>query len=309
VNFRTLPLAVALVAVACGKDPLPPLAEPDADVRVELLDRTVDEGAQARIRVRIREVGGATVEVGEPAAEGLTAHLASEHGEPVDGGTATVREWALTGPPGSYVIQVPEATARYPDGHTTPIPLPPLFVDVGVQGPSSVLEDLLRPLPEAPVRWPWILAGLAGGALLVTAGFLAWRRWRRRRAGPAAPGDPPDVTALRSWAAVLDDPVLDDHARALRLSAVFRDYLEAVHRWPASALTTREIADALYRDGLVSAALLDGAQRVLHATDLVKFARQGGGPKLFTSLDADFRAYVLATRPLADPAVAQGSHA
>jgi len=294
--------AVALLAAGCAKDALPPLPEPDADVRVELADRTVDAEGQARVTVRIREVGGAVVEVGPPAAEGLEARLASERDEPVEGGTLTVREWTLWGPDGSYVIQVPEAVARYPDGRTAPITLPPLFVDIGVQGPSSALEDLMVPEPGPPARWPWIAAGAAGGALLLAGGILAWRRWRRRRTAPGAPAEPPDVAALCAWSEALDDPSLDDWGRALRLSAVFRDYLEAVHGWPASALTTREIAGALYRDGLVSAALLDGARRVLHATDLVKFARQGGGPALFRSLDADFRAYVLATRPEPDAA-------
>ncbi|MBN1335756.1 MAG: hypothetical protein JXB39_07325 [Deltaproteobacteria bacterium] len=292
--------ALALLVPACAREALSPTDEPDADVRVELQDRAVDEGDPARVRVWIRQVDGATVEVGEPAAEGMTAHLEAEREEPVEGGTITVREWTLAGPPGSYVVQVPEATARYPDGRTVPLPVPPLFVDVGVEGPSSDLEDLLQPVPEPPARWPWIVAGVA--ALGVAVGVLGWMWKRRRRTGPAAAPEPPDAVALRDWNEALEDPALDDHGRALRLSAVFRAYLEAVHRWPASALTTREIADALYRDGLVSAALLDGARRVLHATDLVKFARQQGGTALFRSLDEDFRAYVLATRPQEAPA-------
>ena len=111
------------------------------------------------------------------------------------------------------------------------------------------------------------------------------------------PDEPADLIALRSWRAVLADSNLDDHARALRLSEVFRGYLEAVHPLPATALTTREIVAAIYADGLVPGALLDRARRLLSATDLLKFARRGGGIEFFHQLDGGFLAYVAATRP------------
>jgi hypothetical protein len=295
----------AMALAGCGGDLLPPLARPDADVRLEVEARRVDAGQPVHAVVKIQQADGFTLDVGVPAAEGLEAALTDERTEPFDGWSLTTRSYDLTGKNGSYVVVVPDATATHPDGQQETLQVAPAFVDIGVNGPTSPLEGLLVPEPPPPPTWPWVLgAGVLLG-LAVSGGVWAWRH--RRRSLRLVAAEPADVVACRAWQAVLSDKKLDDHARALRLSEVFRVYLQAVHPIPASALTSREIVAAIYGEGFVPGALLDRARRVLQATDLLKFARRGGGPEFFHALDQDFQAYVAATRPR--PPEPGGGHA
>jgi hypothetical protein len=289
-------LLVALLGllVACGDALLPPLARPDADVRLELDARKVAAGEPVLATVQVVQADGVELRVGEPSAEGLEAALQDERTEPFDGWSLTTRRYALKGAPGSYVVSLGGATALHPDGHEEQLEVPPAFVDIGVDGPSSELQGLVMPTPPAPPVWPWVLcAGVLVG-LGIAGGVWLWRR--RKRATQRVKAEPPHVTAMHAWQVVLRDRSLSDHERALQLSEVFRRYLEAVHPVSATALTTREICDAIYAQGLVPGALQDRARRILMATDLLKFARRGGGVEFFHELDQDFQAYVQATR-------------
>ncbi|MFH1470058.1 MAG: hypothetical protein ABIO70_37080 [Pseudomonadota bacterium] len=286
---------LALVLAGCGSDLLPPLARPDADVRLELEARQVDAGQPVQAVVQIQQADGITLDVGSPAADGLEAQLTDERSEPFDGWSLTTRRYELTGEEGSYVVQLPTVTVTHPDGQQEALTVAPVFVDIGVKGPSSQLEGLLVPAPPPPPTWPWVLGTGVLIGLGVAGGAWVWRHRRRSLRRVAA--EPADLVARRAWKAVLADRKLDDHARALQCSEVFRVYLQAVHPIPASALTSREIEQAIYARGLVPGALLDRARRLLQATDLLKFARRGGGPEFFYALDQDFQAYVEATRP------------
>lgn len=294
--LRSLLLAVALAVLAgCGDSLLPPLARPDADVRLELEARKVDAGEPVMATVQVVQAEGVELRVADPAAEGLEVDLEEERTEPFEGWSLTTRRYALRGAPGSYVIALAGAVALHPDGHEEQLEVPPTFVDIGVQGPSSELEGLVMPVPPQPPIWPWVLA--AGVLLGLSMAGALWLWRRRARVMRRVSADPPQVIALHAWQVVLRDRSLSDHARALQLSEVFRRYLEAVHPMPATALTGREICDAIYQDGMVPGALLDRARRILMATDLLKFARRGGGVEFFHELDQDFQAYVQATRP------------
>lgn len=293
--LRWLLLGLLGLQVACGDDLLPPLAQPDADVRLELDARKVEAGEPVMATVQVVQAEGVELTVGEPSAEGLEAVLEEERVEPFDGWSLTTLRYALRGEPGSYVVSVGVASALHPDGHEEQLEVPPAFVDVGVNGPNAQLEGLVMPTPPEPARWPW---GLLIAAVAAVLGAILGNLWvRRKRATQRVQAEPPHLSALLAWQVVLEDRSLSDHARALQLSEVFRRYLEAVHPMPATALTTREICDAIYADGLVPGALLDRARRILSATDLLKFARRGGGVEFFHELDQDFRGYVLATRP------------
>ncbi len=304
-RLRWLLLAlVTLWAVACGGDLLPPLARPDADVRMELEARRVDADAPVMVSVQVLQAEGVELRVAEPSAEGLEVELEEQRSEPFDGWSLTTRRYALRGETGSYVVGLATATALHPDGREEQLEVPPVFVDIGVDGPSSELEGLVMPTPPEPPVWPWVL--LAGVLLGLGIAGAIWLWRRRKRATQRVRAEPPHVTAMHAWQVVLRDRSLDDHARALQLSEVFRRYLEAVHPIQATALTTREICDAIYRDSLVPGALLDRARRILGATDLLKFARRGGGVELFHELDQDFQAYLQATRPASPSSDAGG---
>jgi hypothetical protein len=292
---RALLLVSLALLVACGDDLLPPLARPDVDVRMELDARKVDAGEPVWATVQLVQGEGIELRVSEPAAVGLEAQLEEDRTEPFDGYSLTTRRYALRGEPGSYVVVLDGVVALHPDGHEEQIEVPPVFVDVGVNGPSAELEGLVMPAPPEPPVWPWVLAAGVLIGLGIAGGIWMWRR--RKRAIQRVQAQPPHVLALHAWQVVMADRSLNDHARALQLSEVFRRYLEAVHPISATALTTREICAAIYAQGLVPGALLDRARRILMATDLLKFARRGGGVEFFHELDGDFQAYVQATRP------------
>ncbi len=287
--------ALPVLLAACGSDLLPPLARPDADVRLELTKRKVAEGEPLVATVTVVEGDGVEIEVGEPGAEGLVATLAERRGEPFDGYHLATIVYEIRGEPGSYVVALPPAKATHADGREEELEVPAVFADIGVDGPSAELQGLLLPEPPEPARWPWAVAIASLSAALGAGAVTLWRR--RKRATREVISEPPDARALLAWRVVMADRALDDHARALQLSEVFRRYLEDVHPMPASALTSREITDIIYRDGLVPGGLLDRARRILTATDLLKFARRGGGIEFFHELDRDFRAYLEATRP------------
>ncbi|RME26280.1 MAG: hypothetical protein D6798_07025, partial [Deltaproteobacteria bacterium] len=90
---------------------------------------------------------------------------------------------------------------------------------------------------------------------------------------------------------------LDDHAQALALSKVLREYLEAITGWPATMRTGPEIMAWLEREGIVGPTARVHAGHILSATDRLKFAREGGGEEFFRQLDDDFDHVLEATRP------------
>lgn len=291
--LRWAMLLLLVVSSACPSSgpPVEPILEPE--VRVQVEQRRVSAGEPVAVTVEIREPEGVTVLLEEPTAEGLQTVLDEEQRQELGGGRLVLRHYSLTGDPGSYIITAGEAKVLTDDGDDV-LPTPALFVDVGVQGPSSELQDIHVPAPQPPSRWLWWFAALL--AVLGLVGLGVWGRRRRTIAQEPAPREPPDRVALREWEAALSDPDTDDHGRALALSEVFRRYLEAVYDWPATALTTEEIRQRLY-DGGFSAALLDRARRMLVPMDLLKFARRGGGATLFRELDEDFHVFLRETRP------------
>jgi hypothetical protein len=133
--------------------------------------------------------------------------------------------------------------------------------------------------------------------------LVVWgnRRKAEARVVPPPPPLTPEDEALLAWAALRARQDLDDHALALGLSSIFRRFLERVGGFPATALTTFEVLDRLSLDHRLSLAEHDRAQRLLDATDLIKFARSGGGAVLFDTLDADLRAVIAAMRPAPSP--------
>jgi hypothetical protein len=135
-----------------------------------------------------------------------------------------------------------------------------------------------------------VVAALAAMGALVGAAVLAWRKLKP--APPPPPPEPPDRVARRAWAALRMRNDLGPDALAGELSAVYRRYLEAVYRWPATSRTSREILDALAGD--LPAVQLERARRLLNAMDIVRFSDRSTHEGFFASLDEDFEALVSA---------------
>ena len=297
-----------LLALACGgKDALPRLAPPEAEVRVRVVDKKVGEGEPVVVEVEAIAADEWQVSAGEPVAEGLQGELVETEG-PVQTGERSRIRWRyhLTGPPGSYIIGLGPSTGTGPNDQSREFEPPPIFVDIGVPGPKGgPMAGFQGVPPPAPTPWGWIAAGAGGVLALALLGLLLHRRLTRPAGLLPSPPEPAHVIALRDWDRARDDGragVLGDPALALELSRVLRLYLESICAWPATARTTREILGFLEREG-AGARRLDVSDRmriarILDATDRLKFAREGGGETFFVALDRDFREVIRATRPL-----------
>lgn len=254
-------MSLLLWLLACGND-APPLA---AAAPVWLESSKVEAGASVRLHTP------AGVEL--PTVDGLTA-TRTETG---DGLT-----WELRGDPGSYLVDVPNGS-----GATVTVTF-----DIGVDGPTGgPMEDLAALAPPEESHALLYAAVAAGVAGLTAAGVLA--AWRLRPAPPPPPPEPPDRIARREWAAVRARTDLAPDQLAAELSAVYRRYLQAVHTWPATSRTSREILDALAGD--MPALQLDRARRLLNAMDIVRFSDRSTHEGFFAALDGDFEA-LLSTR-------------
>ncbi len=301
--------SLLLLMTACSGPPsLPPLAAPPVDVELWVAETHVPTGSPVEVEVRVWQTDGWTLDVSAPVGEGLTVQPGAIDGPSLVGTrTRTVARFSLSGDDGSYVIGMAPVVAHGPGDQERTIEPAPLFVDIGVDGPKTgELADVETPPPPPPPDpTPWII-GLTSAALLAGLAGAIW--WRSRRPAPPPPPVPSDVAARAAWAAARASS-LDDHALALALSRILREYVEAVTAYPATARTTNEILGWMEQEGLLAPSLRIQLARVLDATDRLKFAREGGGTGFFDALEADFLAVVNALMPASAPASAPASSA
>lgn len=287
---------VILMALACTGGALAPMGDlPPVALDASVSARKVEAGGSIELTMRVSADEGWSFEAGGPAAEGLVVTpLDSQTLGPASRSTS-VLTYDLSAPDGSYVVPPLQVRFVGPQGEERVESVGPFYLDFGVDGPGSQLQELSALQPEPPSRWPWV----ALGALVVLG--LAVLVLRSRPGAEAevrvAPPPPPDVEALTAWAAARADAELDDHGLALALSSIFRRYLERALGLPATRLTSFELLDRLADQAGITSSLHGQAGRLLGATDLIKFARQGGGEVLFDGLDGDLRALIDATRP------------
>lgn len=289
-------LLILALSGCSGGGALDALAPPEVDLVARVEASKVDKDQPVHLEIRGTASEGWTLTPGQLEAEGLQVDAKPVEG-PALSGQQQVWIWRydLSGPPGSYVIEPGGAKADGPGDQHRDIETPPIFVDIGVAGPTggpmAELEEL--PPPEPP---PWGLIA-AGAALAVAAlAALVWYIRRPRAVAPPPPPDPPHVLAQRAWEKARLSG-LDDHSLALELSRVLRVYVEAITAFPATARTSREILRALETEARLDLSLRVRAGHILDATDRLKFAREGGGEAFFKALDEDFLAILEATRP------------
>jgi hypothetical protein len=288
--MRAIPLLIA--ALACGPAAAPPPPAPEVELALHTPAAKVGTGETVVVEVHSWAAPGWTVDPPAPAAEGLRFSPAGEEGPWQDGGRSRwSRRYIGEGPDGSYVVQLPGLEAQGPGGAAQTVAAEPLFIDIGVPGPSGgPMAGLESPPPPDPLPWGWAVA--VGCA---TAGAALGARWAARRARRAPPPQTPQDRALAAWAAARASTA-EGPALAFALSQVLRQLLEELSGWPATAHTSREILRFVSDAALLPAGLQPRAARVLDATDLLKYAGEGGHAGLFEELDADLRAVVEATR-------------
>ena len=286
--------ALLLAWLACG--PGVPAVTDDAPVAVRVaLDGPVAKGRGALVVTAWYPDEG-DLDLSPPTAEGLTI---SADGPPrterVGDRSAVTQRYAFRGPAGSYEIPPLVATWTGPDGAKSEAASDTVFFDLDSPPPvAGELADIVD--PPVLLRIPWIpilsMTALAGlGAALVL------RRRRHARAVEPERPVPPDVACLRAWDAVRHDPNLTIDDKARQLSVLFRVYVEDVLGFEASARTTSEILAHLRSLAHLPEGNVTRAQRVLRATDLVKFAEERPAEDWLAELDADLRAFVQSTRP------------
>jgi len=293
-----------LLVMAClGGDVLPALAPPQADVTVVAVEAKVAAGEPVLVDVKSWSSTGWDVQPGIPFADGLEVQLVNEEG-PVQIDDRAVRTWryALSGPDGSYVVGTSEGHGRGPGDQERTFESLPLFVDIGVKGPTGGPMDgfaVAPPVSPPPYRW-MVLTALAVLGLMALIWFI--RRKLKSRPVVLPPPIPAHIVAQGAWADARAQ-VTEDHPLAIRLSMVLREYIEAKAGVPATRATTNEILKHFEHHGFDGVEFDIEArmrvQRILDATDRLKFAREGGGEDFFATLDKDFEGIIDATRPRA----------
>lgn len=291
-----------LMALACGGgQALDALAPAQAEVRVEAELSKVASGEPIVVEVEAWGAEGWSVQAGIPYADGLEVELLETEGPSVvDERSVQVWRYTLTGPDGSYVVGVTEGQATGPGDQSRTFEPQPIFVDIGVDGPvGGEMDGFADAPPPAKPPYGW-MAAAAAAVLALLALIYAARRWFGRKEERLPPPTPAHIVAQGAWAEARST-LTDDHELALRLSMVLREYIESTSSIPATAATTLEISDGLRRSTFAGRLMSDDdrvhIERILDATDRLKFAREGGGDDFFAELDKHFETVINRTRP------------
>jgi hypothetical protein len=286
---------IAALLLACAPPALmDPMSPPEVDVRAALETKATGPGEPAVLTVTLTTSEGWIGDPPDFEVEGLSFNLEGDSAAEQEGREVRTLRYAISGEPGSYVI--PAATVAFdgPGDLSREVSTSTLFLDLAVEGPSSELADLQLAPPPPPSPWPYVAGGAAAAFLIAGVGAFFVRRGRRP--APPPPPLPPHEAFWRDWIAARDNPSLTDEARATALSALFREYLEAVAGVEATAFTTSEVMAALERRGKFLAVAGD-CKQVLSATDRVKYAREGGGEDFFKDLEVSVERVIEQTRP------------
>lgn len=279
--------------LACGAEPAPE-GPPPVAVRAWLDGAVGEKGGTLVVQTAYDPTG--QVDLPAPEVQGLEFEEAGARAERIGDREVVTHRFRFTGKKGSYEIGSLVATWRGEAGDVEATGSP-VFVDLGVEAPREAEpEDIVDPEPVRRIPWAAI-GGIGLGAAVLGGGLYVAFGATRRRPIAAAPPEPPDVVALRAWLAVRSDPALSDHDKALHLSRIFREYVEAVLGFPAQAWTTTEIVEHLGAMRHLPEGNVPRARRLLRATDRVKFAEHQPGVDFFEELDADLRAFVGTTAP------------
>lgn len=272
--------------LACSS-PQPRQAPPPVDAHAAVQDAKVDTQQPIALSVEVYTAPGWQVQLQPPHAEGLIVTPAGSEGPQLSGTRERlVKRYRLSGPDGSYIIQPGRGEATSPDGAAQPIEMAPIFVDIGVEGPSGgEMKDFAALPPQPHTPWGWIIGGVVVGVSVISVGAWLWSR----RPQPPHPIESPRDRARRRWTHTRQAS-LSDPQQAIALSTIFRDYLEERYRFPASAQTSREVLRALKETVDFSPALQQNLTELLEASDRLKFAREGGGEAFFARLDDSFEA-------------------
>ena len=142
-----------------------------------------------------------------------------------------------------------------------------------------------------------LMALLAGGALLIIGGYLAWR-WMRRRSPHALPLFEIALRRLEEIRTLMQPSSVREFSIAI--SDIVRRYIEDQFKGTATHRTTEEfLHDLLESSNASLAAHRNLLAQFLHQCDVAKFAGVGLSMQIMESLHQSARSFVIeSSKPL-----------
>jgi len=172
-------------------------------------------------------------------------------------------------------IILPAQTVRFSwaDGNTAAARTFPIKIGIQSLHPEAGFS-LIDPRPPHRARNTWLILGMAAG-LLITAVWIGvgWKGQPR----PAPPPSPAHLEALENLEALGKSRLVAEATKSdkyfTELSRIIRQYLAHRYHFPALELSRSAIIQELMHQG-VEAKRRELINRLLHETDLVKFAQE-----------------------------------
>lgn len=287
--------ALVLLCAACStaqQSPAGDNATPaDAsDVAVSAsVDRTraaLDEPVRFTLRASCPEGFKVILPDIEPEITGLRIVDFGESGpDPLDGLLVYTKWFDLRADvAGTYIIPSLAVSAENEDAKRR-IMTPQVFIQAGARldrADNETMQDIIdiKPLALPPRDLRAVIIGAACAAAVLAAGLGAWLYVRRRRVPVRAPLKPAHVLALERLEQLERDGLAghgDMHAFYVRLSDIFRHYLQERFGVPAVEQTRQELMRSLESLSGMDPAAVKAAGDFLLQADLVKFAKYAPG--------------------------------
>ncbi|MBM76157.1 MAG: hypothetical protein CMK59_12210 [Proteobacteria bacterium] len=252
------------------------ISEDPISVEAWVEDKQVNSESDVELHVAVRYLPEYEPLILPPSSDGLEIELL-EQKEPHWIGSLQQQEfhYQLSGKEGSYIINPAIVSSAL---LSEDLQANLIYVDIGEAQQEAQLFDAIAP-PQDQNDWIWMLAG-AGVVAGLVGGFLYFRR------RPLVLE--PHVLARQKWDSAKG---LEPHPRAVQSSMIVREYLWIQHQAPLLELSAEESVVWLQKSTLPSQIQVE-IQKVLTATDRLKFARQGGGELFFKELDTAFEQIV-----------------
>jgi hypothetical protein len=266
---------------------------PDWDVKTSF--EAASDGASGVLVVRASAPDTAVIRRPEPEGQGLRFESMGQAGvESLGARQLYTWRWRVEGRPGNYEIQPLDV---FGEANEPMVTAPGRFVDLATEAPAvGELQEVQHPSKILTIPWA-LVAGVLGTLAVLVVGL----RWLASPAPPeeeeVVPPEAPDLVVLRMWSMILEDASLETATKAKMLSRIFREYLETAMLFPATAWTTTETLAHLAQLSHMSIELTPQAQRLLRATDRVKFAGDVPQETMLEHFTEDLHGFVRATRP------------
>ena len=295
-SHRQVVAALVGILMGCGESDERQVVDTGVTIQSWLSDKPTS--GVGTLNVQISAPATLELEMTDPDVQGLRfTELGDAQTERMAGRVLISRRFRFSGKKGHYEIG-PQTVGWQDESGEQTTSSSSIFVDLQVD-PISVgeLSDISEPdaIWSVPNWFYWGAGGCGLAVLAIGGGSVLFGTGRKKPQEDALV--PPDLRAIRQWEAVQADMAMNDLDRSVAIARILRDYVEAVFAFPATGYTTSEILNHLGALVHLPEGNLARAERLLRATDRIKFTDESARSKLFEDLDNDLRAFVGSTRP------------